>query len=381
MKKVLFVSNLKKIDDNISSTDIMTLNIIKGFNECNVHLDLFVLYDNDKEIEELSHYYSSYCKKMYFAKRRLHEGQNKYHSTFCSFWYQWSTNYYYKEITKSRIADTYDLIVCNKITIDEIVFGKILKKITKSLKIYEYWSDPMALSGINKELFKKMPRKWLFKLIEKKAISNCNNIIYGTKVLMLTQKEFYKKESLKMSYIDIAYCENDYETESCCNSKRILYAGNYYSTIRNILELVQAISEQNEYTLDVFGDSDLDLAGFSNVFVHERIPKARLDIVKNAYSIEVCLLNRVTPQIPGKIFYDMLSKKTIIILADGPMQNEIIDYLSEYKRFLVCRNRADDILKLLSTKLNESIDYDFNFLKNHYSPYIVSNSLLEGGKK
>ncbi|OPZ32479.1 MAG: hypothetical protein BWY97_01469 [Tenericutes bacterium ADurb.BinA124] len=379
MKKVLFVSNLKKCDDNMSSTDIMTFNIIKGLNEGNVHLDLFALYDDEKEVEQLLFQYSQYCKKMHFAKRRLHEGQSKYYSTICSLLYQWNTNYYFNEIKKSKITDSYDLIICNKITIDEIVFGKVLKRVTKSSKLFEFWSDPMALAGINKDLFKKTPRKWLFKIIEKKALRNCDRIIYGTKVLMLTQKEFYKKESVKMSYIDIAYCENAYETEPCCNSKKIIYAGNYYSTIRNILELVQAISKQNEFTLDVFGDSDLDLTGFNNVFAHGRIPKAKLDVVKNDYSIEVCLLNKITPQIPGKIFYDMLSEKIIIILADGPMQNEIIDYLSKYKRFLVCKNRFEDISKLLSTQLNNSANYDFEYLKNNFSPMVVSKSLIDGG--
>lgn len=379
MKRVLFVSNLRKSDDSMTSTDIMTLNIIKGISGCGVQLDLFILYDDEKEVKPLKSFYAKFCQKMFYAKRLLHEGQSKYKSIFLSLFLQMFKNHYFREIKKTQIKSPYDVIICNKITIDEIIFGKILKKNTNSRLLYEYWSDPMALSGINSEIFKKMPRKWAFRLIEKRAIKNCDKIIYGTKILYLTQKEFYKKEASRMAYIDIAYCESKSDKSDSYNANSIIYAGNYYSTIRNINELIKAISSQNKYTLDIFGNSDLKFENTHNITFHGRVSKNELDFIKNNYSTEVCILNKNTPQIPGKIFYDMMSKKTIIILADGPMQNEIIEYLSRYKRFLVCKNRDDDILELLSSNL--IVDYipDYSFLEKYFSPMTISKSLIDGG--
>lgn len=378
MSKILFVSNLKAIDDNMTSTDVMTLNIIKGIKECGESLDLFILYDKSPEIEKLSSFYKAYCDNMFFLKRVFHPGQSKFKTVFGSLFYQLFDGRYKKAIKKAGIRKSYDLIISNKITIDEIIVGKLLKKMAIGNKHYEYWSDPMALSGINEAIFRRTPRRWAFKVIESKAIGKCDRIIYGTETLLSTQKHFFPRKADKMSYVNVSYCDGVF-FRSHEKSDRIIYAGNYYSTIRNINELIQAVSSQKKYKLDVYGDGDLLFPNAKNVCFHKRISKKDLDIIQNEYNIQICLLNANTPQIPGKVFYDMMSKKSIIVLTDGPMKEEIIDYLNKYRRFIVCENKKEKIEEILAQSLDDISNIDYDFLKENFSPKSISRSLIDGG--
>jgi hypothetical protein len=380
MKNVLFITNLKKSSRTMSSTDIMTRNILLGLSQNDCNLILLALYDDENEIQSINEGYSQYAKKVIYLPRFFNDQQSKYFFLFYGFFKQVCRGFYKEKLnTILKELDAPDLIISNKITLDEILYGKVIKNLFPKAKLYQYWSDPMTLAGITKKLLVKTPRRWPFWIVEKMAIADSDLVIYGTKTLLDTQQAMFKGDKGKMTYIDICYSPNDcnqYVTPNQDN--RILYAGNYYSSIRNIMPLVQALSEQKGCYLDIYGNGDVDLSQYHNVCVHGRVSNDEISIIEKNYDLTICILNHTATQIPGKVFYETNSTKKIIVLADGPYQQEIEEYLTKYKRFVVCKNNADSIRSCLqSGNLEQKIDLEF--VRNYFSPKAVALSLLNGG--
>lgn len=380
MKNILFITSLKNPSQIMSSTDIMTRNILTGLCQNKYNVTLLALYDKEDEIPAIAQEYSKYVNKILFLPRFFNETQNKYFFLFYSFIKQIFCGFYKKQVMTIRNdIISPEVIVSNKITLDEILYGKIIKSIFPGAKLYQYWSDPMTLSGITKRLLTKTPRRWLFWIVEKMAISKSDAIIYGTKTLLDTQKKLFKSSKEMMTYIDICYTPDDNRENFCSlNVNRVLYAGNYYSSTRNILPLAEAISRHNSLHLDVYGSGDVDLSKYTNVHVYGRVSSEEIKQIEKSYDLTICILNHTATQIPGKIFYEMASPKKILVLSDGPYQNEIAEYLDKYKRFIVCKNEVDAILSCLNLE-KLALDVDFAFVKEHYSPKTVARSLIDGG--
>lgn len=379
MSNILYISNVKPPFDECSSTDIMTNSIIHGLSQTSNSITLLLLIDDIDEKKKLNDYYSKLVDRVLFSKRFFHEGQSKYRFLFGGLVALVLQKSYRTEL--SCIIDKLghiDTIIANKVTIDEIIYAELINKEYPQVKSYQFWSDPMALSGITSNMFYKMPRRWLFRILEKKLISRCDLVIYGTRTLYHTQSAFYKSLSGKMRYIDICYTPSK-NTSNCIEGNRLLYAGNYYSSIRDITPLAEAISLQNKYTLDIYGNGDVDLSNYKNVEVHSRVDRETLEKIEAQHSAIICVLNKTASQIPGKIFYDMCSDKAIIVLTDGTYSETILEDLESYHRFKVCKNTCQDILNMLSKDLS-NIEFDIGEIKTKYSPLAISMSLLNGGK-
>ena len=69
----------------------------------------------------------------------------------------------------------------------------------------------------------------------------------------------------------------------------------------------------------------------------------------------VCLLNKVGVQIPGKIFYQTNTKKTILVIMDGPRKKQIVEELGPSGRFVFCENDKESIKTTLSSIVSEEL--------------------------
>jgi hypothetical protein len=380
MPNILFISKVKTLSDNCSSTDIMTNNLIFGLSQTNNDLTLLLLSDSREEEVILQKYYNKYAKQVLVLRRFFHEGQSKYRFLLGGIFSLIKRSKYKKELKKvfNSIKKT-EVVVANKVTVDEIIYGDLVKQHLPNVHYYQYWSDPMTLSGITRDQFIKMPRRWPFRILESNLLRHSDLIIYGTKTLSLSQVSFFKKYRNKIRYVDICYSPNTPNKSKEELSSRLLYAGNYYSRIRNIIPLARSISLQEKYQLDIYGDGDVNLSEYKGVVAKKRVDRQTLTKIETHYDAIICVLNRSTVQIPGKIFYDMQSSKTIIVLTDGPFGNVILEELKAYKRFIVCRNNVSDILELLRT-INLSSPIDLGRIEKEYSPKMIAETLIYGGK-
>lgn len=385
MNNVIFITNVKAPFQNCSSTDIMTNNIIHGLVRTGNSISLILLIDTQKEISALKKFYEKKVSHLLFLPRYFRDGQSKYTFVFGSLFTLLSNEKYKKNICDvSGKMDYPDIIIANKVTIDEIVYGNLLKKHFPKAKYYQYWSDPMALSGILPQMLRFNLKRIPFRIIEQMAIMPAERIIYGTEVLLYAQRMVYPKYAYKMRYIDICYYESleedkDYvEHNQESGVLRLIYAGNFYSRIRNIEPLLETVSGRGDVILDIYGTGDID-GSFQNVVFKHRIPPAELDKIKIHYDCEICLLNHSCLQIPGKLFYNMYSRLPILVICDGPYQTIIAEYIMKYKRFLLCQNSEESISSAFEELKNTTKTANLEYLKRNYSNKKIANDLILGG--
>ena len=374
--KVIFVSNVTPLQSNATSTDIMTYNIIYGLSKVCDELIMVAINSNrtEKDKNLIRECYGDIAKEIYIFNSKLGKNKGKY--SYLMKLYKNLIFSSYKKEAKSltNVIDENTIIVSHSPSVESVSFCKFLKKINNEIKWIQYWSDPIALSGINPEEFsiKRYPYFWL----EKECIKLGDKVVYGTKTLYEFQKLMFKKQVKKMSHVDVSYSatydEKNYTTK---NSNDLLYAGNYYKYTRNIMPLYEAIEKlSGEYKLNVFGKGD-QYKESKYITYNERIsPKELNNIEKNHKNI-ICLMNSKCIQIPGKTFYDIASDKNILVIIDGIHKKEIKKYLESYHRFIIVNNEPLSIIEGIK-RLN-SLHCDINEIKKKYSPEKIAKDILK----
>lgn len=377
-KAVFFVSVIRPLDKNVTSTYIMTTSLLNGIKENEKKIVFFAICEHEDEMEGVSKYYSKYVDKVIPLHSSFGYDIGKYKTLGKLLFRSCFINYYKKEIRKiiSNLDYEPELIISHSPSFESICYSRILKKKYKDVEYYQYWSDPMALSGITPDKidFKRSP----FRFVESNAIKYADKIVYGTKTLMSFQKKLYHKHSQKMFYIDIPYVEKEDSSQEILPCS-ILYAGNYHKNIRNIEPLIEAVESMEGYRLDIYGDGEIKDRPLYNTHVHGRISSEELSGIEGKYEYLVCVLNHSCIQIPGKIFYDMARKVKIIVLADGKYKEELCSYLRQYDRFVVCNNTSSEIKEQIISASSSEVDYEI--IKKKFSPKKICSDLLNGGYK
>ena len=375
-KTIYFVSVIRSLDVEVTSTYIMTSSLLEGIKKSGNKLVFFAICEYSSEMDKITAYYSDVADKVIALPSRFHY-RNKfkqmlallYHSVFIDFY-------------KTAIMDVLgiddsspDLIISHSPSYESVCYGRVLKSIYKNTPYYQYWSDPIALSGITPEAFgvKRIPFKW----IEHKAIQSCDRIIYGTKTLMQFQKELFPDVSQNMRYVDVSFVDEKQNNSGKPHCHKLLYAGNYFSSFRNLKPLVDAVSQMPDYSLDVYGSGDFIDVKACNIRFVGRVSREKLSEIEPEYDCYVCIMNHSCIQIPGKLFYDMNKPAKIIVVLDGKYRTVFRDYLESYSRFIFCDNSVEDLKRTINTIDSYTIDYDW--LKSKFSPEKIALDLINGG--
>lgn len=375
-KVVYFISVIRPLDKNVTSTYIMTSSILKGLKANNTYIVFLAICEHKEEMKAVKDYFSEYVDKVIPLPSGFGYNLSKYSQLF-KLAFRSAFVGFYKTALKDNMEEFSiipDLIISHSPSFESICYSRILKEKYKDVGYYQYWSDPMALSGITPQKldFKRLP----FKIVESHAFKYADRIIYGTRTLMSFQMHLYPKHSKKMFYVDIPYVEKTVNSNDVIPHS-ILYAGNFHKSIRNIEPLINAIESMEGYRLDIYGDGEINPRFLKNTSIHGRISAEELVRIEGNYEFLVCVLNHSCIQIPGKIFYDMARKVKIIVLADGEYKEEICSYLRQYDRFIVCNNVTSDIKEqIISASLRE---VDFEKIEKKFSPKKICSDLLNGG--
>ena len=377
-KSILFISAVCPPSAQPTSTDIMTNNILKGLKECGYNIILCVVSKNNDNIDAIKNYYLDIANDIIILPSFFESKMSPFKFLYSLYKNCFFINKYRKQITK-YINLKFDLIISNHVYFDEACYGKCIKDIFCNIPYYQYWSDPMTLSGITPDSLKKNFKRWPFYFLEKKAISWADRIIYGTKTLMYFQKELFSSLSDRMFYIDASYIPESISDNDIKNSNKILYAGNYYKAIRNIQPLLDSVGEMPEFELDIYGTGDVRTSKYKNIHFNGRISSDAIQKVEKRYFYSVCILNHSCIQIPGKIFYGMMRKGNILVITDGKYADILIDYLKHFKRFIICRNEKESIKNALINNMDFCVDYEY--IENNFSAQKISYDLANGGNK
>lgn len=376
IKKVVFFSDVKDPTKDASSTQIMVRNIITGFKSLNVKIYFVAIVEKKCDRKNISSYYSPFVDDIFFVERLTPTYGRPIKKMFFSLF-----SLFHSSISIGGIKDVLDeecCLVSHSPAIDSCLYAKKIKEKYPKIPFIEYWSDPTTL-GL-KTIEEYNIKRCIFRYIEKTVLSYCDNIVYGTKSLYDAEKKFFPQYQNKMGYCDVCY-----NPDSCSNSPKgnsfFGYLGNYYSNIRNILPLYNAFNSFRLGNLLVCGSSDFKLENTEFVSVQKRIPQNEISLLEKKVDIEICILNKVGFQIPGKVFYETNTNKKILVILDGPVKKEIYDYLVQFKRFIFCENNEKSILETLKEIYSgkyDKIDYSLVY---KLSPSHICDSILKGGMK
>ena len=372
---IIFVSVVGDLCNNASSTDIMTYNLLYGFYQIGYHVTFIALNDceTEQKRQESTKSYQHIVNEIKVLPCCIGRSRGKY-SLLAKLFVQYMHRKVYKKFCKQLEIPSDAILISHSPAVDSVYFCRTLKRL-KNLFYIEYWSDPIALSGIFPEQFNY--KRWAHAWIERRLLKLCDRVVYGTEPLYISQKTLYPALQAKMSYVDVSYRPYDNGIGAVREKpiNFVLYSGGYYSSIRNIKPLFEAVKAMNgKVHLDVYGGGDVTVND-KNISFHKRVSPIEIQKIEAAYQTIICLMNKTTLQIPGKTFYNINCKQNIIVILDGDQEGVIRRYLEKYNRYIICENTASSIITALSNL--KSIDLISRQIIDNFSPQKISNDLLK----
>lgn len=201
----------------------------------------------------------------------------------------------------------------------------------------QYWGDPLAVDITQKSIYPK----FVLKHIEKRLMHGADKIVYVSPFTLKTQQELYPAYKEKMTFLPIAYMEEEIFPDIPNNKFVIGYYGNYTSRVRNLLPFYEACKELGEnISVSIYGDSDVELASTDNIHI---FPRGIIEEHKRTADLLVCVMNSQGSQIPGKLYHLAGTNKKILVVLDGEYEQEMSEFLATFNRFYLCKNDRDSI--------------------------------------
>lgn len=356
MSKVIFVSEICASENKTTSTHILTGGLLDGI-VADGNAVVFVAICEKSEEAFVRKVYSDRVSSIVFVEKRFMPDFNKYKHLIELYKYTYF-GYGLDSDIFSKIdlrADSDTILISHSPSLEALCVCRTFLMHCPGLRYIQYWSDPLALTGILPEQMnvKRLP----FRIIENYWLSKAKDIVYGTGTLRDFQAELYPKHASRMRYIDLPYIPKRAEksertaTDTVC---KLLYSGNYFSRIRNILPLYNAMDNVGDRAaLSIYGSSELSLDNKPNVFVHGRVSAEEIQSIELEADVIVCILNKECIQIPGKVFYNADINQHILIIVDGKYGNTIRRYLEKFGRFTFCENNEASIAEAVEKILKD----------------------------
>ena len=258
-------------------------------------------------------------------------------------------------MSKDCIKEKFDLIISSSDPKSSHLIAEKLIELNPNIakKWIQYWGDPFV-GDINKNSI--IPAN-VIKKEEKRLIGLCDEVIYVSPFTLEQQQKNYPEYKDKMKFIPIPYIkEKIYEKVS--NPKITLgYFGDYKSNDRNIKPLYNTITKNNEYYLNICGNSDIKLEVKENISIRPRQRMNVIEELEKKSDILVCICNRKGTQIPGKIYHYAATNKPILIILDGDKKEELRKYFDSFSRYKLCENTEEDIMEAVKDIINERVEY------------------------
>ena len=367
MLKIIFISEMKDMKVDASSTQIMTYNLLYGMKDAGYCVTFLAVCNDACDTGSVISDFAPIVEKIVCvpsAMNLLSRHRNILDKYAIQYKYAFFDDWYCKQIDKVELDGDYDVVLTHLPAIESAYYATALKRNYPKAKYIQYWSDPYARSGL--ATAEKVPAKrYVMRLLEKRILKQADEIVYGTPLLRKTQAIEYPKIAEKMRACDVSYNVYMSETDKLpvfIDKKPIIgYVGGYRSTYRNIDPLYNTFCDHPESgNLVLCGFSDIHREEKNNIKIIERCSPQRALGIEEQLDIHVCLLNKTMSQIPGKVFYQANSGKPILIILDGPDKKVIREYLETFKRFEFAENNEEDILiaiqRILSGQRNASIE-------------------------
>lgn len=363
MTNIVFVSEMKDMKVDASSTQIMTYNLLYGLKEAGYNVTFIAVCNDACDKQSVIDDYSSIVSRIYCvpsAMNLLSKKRSLISKYLVQIKYSLIGTWYKKQLDALSLNNNFDIVLTHLPAIESAFYAYTFKKHTPLSRYIQFWSDPYARSGLPSNA--KLPLKRLImKILEYRILNKADDIVYGTHLLRDTQAKEYRKLAGKMRSCDVSYTvySNKTEVPPVFNNDKPLigYVGGYRSTYRNIEPLYRTFCNHPELgNLVLCGFSDVERNEKDNIKIIKRCSPQYALGIEDQLDIHVCLLNMTMSQIPGKLFYQTNSKKPILVILDGPDKGIIKKYLEKFNRFEFTDNNDESVYLALKRIIENGSD-------------------------
>ena len=224
----------------------------------------------------------------------------------------------------------------------ELVVKKTQVRYDKWIQI---WEDPWYY-----DLYTKKDRAILNE--EFRLLSLADLVEYVTPLTCHYQKQYFPEFANKMFWSFLPYNVDLFCTVNSKHNTDVIkigYFGEYVSTVRNIMPLVEAVDSMTDFELLICGRSDLDLSSFKHVRAKGRVSVEMVNKYQSECDCLINVSNLKGGQIPGKIYQYAATDKTILFILDGTEEEKtiILETFKHYNRFVFCENDKSSISEAL----------------------------------
>lgn len=386
MMRILCVYATRQIDSNL----FMSSTVFNGLMQAGYHVDMaFWGYPSVCKVFEQR--YSKYFNNVYYQevyeswiKQQMSKGDRT--SVLYSFYRSFLADFIKRPYRMSGYAEcldnNYDVVLS---FIPPAVSGylahDIHKKICKSAKLIQFWTDPLSLGRCNSISDIPATRK-LHILIEKQLLSYADKVVFCYPLLCEKEQELHPQYADKMTWSDVGYTEHLGEESCLRNHSKISIGlfGSYHSKVRNILPYIEAIRAFPDVSFIIRGDSDLTIesSGLDNLDIaYGRRPISEIERQEAGCDILVCLGGSSGITHPaGKVFYYANYDKPIVYIGDGFHNEYFMNYLKGFGRYIVCNNTVEEI-KLGIQSAIESLSGFKLHIPERLEPKVIAKKIVE----
>ena len=371
--KIIFLVEMRDPFSDATSSQIMASNLLYGFNQIS-DVTIFVpIVSKAVSRDNIQIKYRDRCDEIIFFELLTKINCNAYEALV--------SNMLNIMFNRGKIPDKLvncidddTILITQAPGIDSVLYANLLKKKFPKIKYIQYWADPVALSLIMPSQFSK--KRMFHKFYESKAHRAADKIVYGTQSLYTSELKLFPYIANKSIWVDVSYCPESKDKREGYDEPVFGYFGNYYSTIRNIVPFYKAATHYEGIKTIICGAGDIQLNSSKNVSIMNRVPQIEVSELESKIDVVVCILNKVGMQIPGKVFYQTNTSKTILVIIDGPNQKEIVKELTKYNRFIFCKNDEKSILETMDNIVKRTIENN-EFESAGFSPASVCRNIIE----
>ncbi|MCG2419776.1 hypothetical protein K8089_12150 [Aequorivita sp. F47161] len=256
--------------------------------------------------------------------------------------------------------------------IKEVVFVVMISPFSNYLLVpwlKKKYPDSKIICDIGDPLYKNSAR-WnddeISRGIEFKALKLSTNLIVTNE---LTKAHFTSEFNINSSLIHIIPQGVNTElieslSQKCMTERKSMaYAGRFYNKLRSPDYLFTALSNQNEYKLDIYGNNEVKK--IKNVSFYNSLEQTELFKLLYQYEVLVFIDNKSGVQTSGKIF-ELLAFKKIILFIKGDEETATYQMASKFRNVIFCENNLNAILEAIS-KIESLNNFHFNYDCQNFS--------------
>lgn len=276
-----------------------------------------------------------------------------------------------RRVKKLKLDTLFDLTISlsSPATSHEVANSLIKQGSIKTKEWCQLWEDPWStdLYKVDSSVYEK----------EKKLLDQASKILYVTPLTLAQQKKLFPEDASKMDWLPLPTYFSENNSEFKEGTFTFGYFGQYFTQVRNLKPVYDAINELHQEFIICGEPHDL-FRQTETIHIYPRMSPDKLVEYENKTNVLIFVANLGGGQIPGKIYQYSGTNKWILFILDGTAEEKAVlkEYFEKYERYVFCENTVDSIKNAINKILMGKVDTVKNSPVNYFEAKSIVNEIL-----